>query len=148
MYFPYLTNFYLLIWRNFQGKTSLWCDNRGSQPGSRDLFSHPSNPRSFCWSSVCNRAFLHATLRIKVSGETRFQFSFFRYLMYYWPGLSATIGVITFFYFLLMIALFSWYRFLKWQGQSDDDDSLIIEKPTPIKEIEVKSPIPLKQTSK
>lgn len=42
-------------------------------------------------------------------------FTGLRYYMYYWPGLSTAIGVGTNVYFLVLIALFSWYRFLLWR---------------------------------
>lgn len=56
-----------------------------------------------------------ATLRIHA------EFTGLRYFMYYWPIFSAVLGIGTNFFFLAMISLFSWFRFLLAKG----DDTIL-----------------------
>ncbi|XP_067120509.1 seipin isoform X4 [Centruroides vittatus] len=57
-----------------------------------------------------------ATLRIHA------EFTGLRYFMYYWPIFSAVLGIGTNFFFLAMISLFSWFRFLLSKG----NDSMLM----------------------
>lgn len=74
-------------------------------------------------------------------------FSGLRYLMFYWPGLSATISILTIFHFLGLIALFSWLRFLRWCNENDLDP-LPIEETIKKEKEDYFSPIPLSKHPK
>ncbi|XP_013419266.1 seipin isoform X2 [Lingula anatina] len=50
-------------------------------------------------------------------------FTGLRYILFYWPITSSMLGIGTIFFFLALVALFSWHRFL-WTPSSDKNDGL------------------------
>ena len=53
-----------------------------------------------------------------------FSINNFRYILFYWPVLSATVGIGINMGFLMFIALMSWYQFL-WSNGKDEHDERV-----------------------
>ncbi|XP_013784538.2 seipin-like [Limulus polyphemus] len=82
---------------------------------------HPEKPAVNAYVEIQSKVIQIYSATLKIHAD----FQGLRYFMFYWPVISAFVGISTNIFFLSLIAFLSWYRFILWSKQASENILLI-----------------------